>query len=151
MEVVCRPEVVDPAVRHERLEPDHAAVGEFFQLVQVVRRQAAPQREVRPAIRLRRGDFGVEGGGVQHRRGAVERHVEEQRSAAGAQGCGAGVEALPVGAAGLVEVDVRVDHAGENVQASRVDGLLRAAAQVAADLDDRAVLDRHVDVHHAVG
>ena len=44
---------------------------------------------------------------------AVERHVDERRDAARGRGARRALEALPLGAAGLVDVDVAVDEAGQ--------------------------------------
>ncbi len=45
---------------------------------------------------------------------AVERHVDEGGVASGRCGARGGAEAFPFGAAGFVDVDVRVDEAGED-------------------------------------
>ena len=58
------------------------------------------------------------------RREAVERHVEDGRDAAGRRGAGGRREALPLGAAGLVDVHVGVDEAGQqHLVVGQVDGL----------------------------
>ena len=44
-------------------------------------------------------------------RDAVERHVDEGGDTAGCGGAGRGGEAFPLGAAGVVHVHMRVDHA----------------------------------------
>jgi hypothetical protein len=45
---------------------------------------------------------------------AVEGHVNQGCVASGGGGAGCGAEAFPLGAAGLVDVDVSVDEAGED-------------------------------------
>ncbi len=55
----------------------------------------------------------------------VERHVDDARAAAGRQGAGAGSPALPMSSAGVVEVHVGVDHAGQHMQSRGVDDLSR--------------------------
>jgi hypothetical protein len=52
----------------------------------------------------------------------VEGHVEKQRAAAGGEGAGAGGEAFPIRAAGLVEMDVGINEAGKDVEARGVEG-----------------------------
>ena len=47
------------------------------------------------------------------RRDAVERHVDDRRDATGRRGAGGAGEALPLGAARLVDVHVGVDQAGQ--------------------------------------
>ncbi|GAA3039020.1 hypothetical protein GCM10020000_16630 [Streptomyces olivoverticillatus] len=75
--------------------------------------RAAPKADVHMGLGACHGLFDVQ---VRHGRGgrqAVERHVDERGDASGGRGAGGGVEALPLGAAGVVHMDVRVDEAGE--------------------------------------
>ena len=67
-----------------------------------------------------RGALGFEGLGVNGLRDAVERHVHEGCDAAGGSGLGRCLKALPLGAAGLVDVDVRVDKAGQQKGIAKV-------------------------------
>lgn len=74
---------------------------------------AAIEADVDPALAVRGtqlllevGDGGGGGDGIQ-------RHVDDGGDAAKGRGLGAGIEALPLGAAGLIEVNVRIDEAGE--------------------------------------
>ena len=119
--VVHGVEVVDAGVAHERLEARHAALGELVHPLQRAGHEPAPEREVD----LRRGprgrQLGVEGRAVDGRRVRVERHLDARRRAAGRERGRAGLPALPVGAAGLVEVHVRVERAGQDVQPARVE------------------------------
>ena len=82
--------------------------------------------------------------GVDRARRRVERHVEEQRAAAGRQRAAAGRRAFPLGAARLVEVQVHVDQAGQHEQAARIDLLARRPAAPAPIVGDAPVLDRDV-------
>ena len=74
---------------------------------------------VDPRVTTCRGALGFEGCDVCGFGQAVKRHVDQSRDATG--GCGARgcVETLP-SAAGIVDVDVRVDQAGENDQIPKV-------------------------------
>ena len=65
-------------------------------------------------------DEEVPDGDVGCRGQTVQWHVDEKRVAAG--GCGAcgGVEAFPVGAAGIVDVHVGIDEAGENHSVGKI-------------------------------
>jgi hypothetical protein len=57
-------------------------------------------------------------------RDAVERHVQQRGDAARRRGPGGGGEALPLGAAGLVDVHVGVDEAGQqHLVVGEVDGV----------------------------
>ena len=140
-DVVDVGELVDARVRHERLQADHAALGELLEPVEVAGHEAAPEAEVDARRGPRRLELGVEGGAVEHRRRRVQRHVEERREAARGQRGAAGREPFPVRAAGLVEVHVRVQPAGQDEQAARVE-LLARAGQLRLDGRDQAVGDR---------
>ena len=77
------------------------------------------------ALQFQRGD----GGGFGQ---AVQGHVDQRGVAAGGGGARGGGEALPFGAAGLVDVDVGVDQAGENGAVAEV-GHLGIGGQVGED------------------
>ena len=57
-------ELVDAAVGHERLEADHAALGELLEPVEVAGHQAAPEAVVDARDGPRGLQLGVEGGAV---------------------------------------------------------------------------------------
>src|SRR5690606_31069823 len=106
-------ELLDPGGRQERLEAEHPGLVQGPQVLGVVRQGAAPEADV--DVRLAGGDP-LLGAQVVHRRGGregVEGHVDEGGDAAGGRGAGGGPEALPLGAAGVVDVDVGVDQAGQ--------------------------------------
>ena len=94
--------------------------------------------EASSAARLRSNSRAFDGA----RRG-VQRHVEEQRAAAGRKRPAAGGSALPLGAPRLVEVQVHVDDAGEHQEPVRVN-LFPAAVSVDRHLGDRAIIDRQI-------
>src|SRR4051794_20514537 len=145
-------ELGDAAGRHERLEANDAARRELVEALDVVRDEPAPQREVDERGALRGGALAVERGGVDRGRLGVERHVDGGRRAAGGERAGAGLEALPRGAARVVEVHVGVDHAGEHVEAGGVDLFARRALfERGRDRDDPPVGDADVGAAHAVG
>lgn len=75
---------------------------------------AAPGGPIDEAFALGCGAFGFEGGDGGGLGEAVEGHIDEGGEATGGGGAGSGAEALPVGSAGLVDVDVGVDEAGED-------------------------------------
>jgi hypothetical protein len=97
----------------EALEPEDAAFVQFGQAAEARRHRAAPEPDVDDG--LWRGDraLHVEGGGIHGGGDAVERHVDDRRDPAGGRGTGRAREALPLGAAGLVDVHVGVDEAGQ--------------------------------------
>ena len=137
-------ELVDAAVGHERLEADHAALGELLEPVGVARDEAAPEPEVdarscaRAAASLASKPAPSIVGGRR-----VQRHVEERREPARGERGAAGREPFPVRPAGLVEVHVRVQPAGEDVQPGRVD-LVPRPGQLGLDRRDHAVGDADV-------
>ena len=90
-------EIVDPARAHERLEPDHAALGEFFHPIEIPRRQSAPEGEIGPAVRLRGRELAGRSSapssiGGELFSGMSKKHVPPPA----AKAAGAGVEAFPV-------------------------------------------------------
>ena len=106
---------------------------------------AAPEPDVDERLVL--GHLALEleafhGGGG---RDGVQRHVDDGGDAAGSCGAGGGGEALPLGAAGLVDVDVGVHQAGDQgFVVGQFDDL--GAGQAVAqrfDGDDPAVADAH--------
>src|SRR3989442_7899619 len=74
---------------------------------------------------------------------SVERHLEDRGDAAARRASSAGLPALPLGAARLVEVDVAVDHAGEHGQTPGIDDCC-AIRDLTADGGDDAIGDGDV-------
>ena len=139
-------EVIDAGIGHEGFEAHDAAVGEGFHVVEVGGGEAAPEGEVGAGAIFAGGDFGVEARGVERGGRGVEGHVEKCGAAAGGEGGRAGGGAFPVkavggGGAGVVEVDVGVDHAGEDVEDFGVDGLFGGAGDNGGDFYDFAFGD----------
>ena len=99
-------------------------VGEF---ADVLRRRADEEGDVDPGAALGATALVGEIGGADRRRLGV-RHLEDGGDAADRRGGGAGGEVLLVFEAGLAEVDLGVDDAGQDVQAGAVDVLLRIGA-----------------------
>ena len=85
------------------------------------RHEAGPDRDVDAAARASGVGLGAHGRQRDRRRVGVDRHVDDGGHAARGRGRAPAVEALPPLAAGIVEVHVRVDRAGHDEQAVRVD------------------------------
>lgn len=104
-------ELVDPGGRQERLEAEDARVVQGPQVLDVVGQGAAPEADV--DVRLGAGDVLLGAQVVDHRgrREGVEGHVDQGRDATGRRGARGGPEALPLRAAGVVDVHVGVDEA----------------------------------------
>ena len=71
-------------------------------------------------------------------------HVEHRGKAAEHGGAGAGGDALHRLVAGVAQMDVRIDQAGQNVQAGGVDGLVGGGVGGHAERGDAAVADADV-------
>jgi hypothetical protein len=113
--IVHRRKIVNAAIAHKRFEADHAACRQFIQLSEILRDQSAPEREINQRGYLGCLLFEGKTGGIQGWRRGVEGHFGEAGGATGGEGARASGESLPFGATGLVEMDVGIDHAGENV------------------------------------
>jgi hypothetical protein len=83
------------------------------QLREVARHRAAPEPDVDGALPGRGLALDLQRRDVDRRRQAVQRHVDERGDPARGGGPGGRGEALPLGAARLVEVHVRVDQPGQ--------------------------------------
>lgn len=84
------------------------------QVLGVAGHGAAPEADVDEGLVARDGLLLLERGDVDRRRDGVQRHVDDGGHAAGGRGAGGGREALPLRAAGLVDVHVGVDQAGDH-------------------------------------
>ena len=144
-------ELVDPGVEQEALEAEHAGVVQVPQLADVPGDGAAPEADVDVDLALGGLALDLEGGHVDGRRDRVERHVEDGGDPAGGGGPGGRGEALPLGPAGLVDVHVGVDQAGQqDLVVGQGDGPLPGQAG-RQRLDGRhpAVADGHAAGHLA--
>lgn len=150
-------ELGHPGVGQEALEPAHPVGGELGHAERVDgpvdRHRAAPEGDVDRHPTLGRRPFHRERRGVDRGRNAVERHVDERGDPTGRRGTGGAGEALPVGAAGLVDVDVAVDQTGqEHLVVGEVDDAVRADVRVVLlDADDPPVVDDHRGGSDATG
>ena len=97
------------------LKPTDAELGQFGHVGELPgTRPPQSPKSVMDAASSARVWLRIRGRSTVHGDG-VERHVEEQRAAARRQRAAAGGGAFPIGAAGLVEMDVNVDQARENM------------------------------------
>ena len=120
-------EAVAAGVDEEAFEACDAGEGEGFELMLIAVDAAAPEGVVDHALR---GVVGAAGGcrfALEFECGdadgfgeAVEGHVDERGETAGSGGAGGGGEAFPLGAAGLVDVSVYVDEAGEQSEIAEI-------------------------------
>jgi len=112
-------------------------------LVDVVGAQAHVEQHVAAGDLAGAGDLRMEGLGGQRRRARV-RHVGDGRDARGDRGGGARRQVLLVGQAGVAQVDVHVDRAGQQPQAGAVDLGAGGGVQPPGDVDDDAGGHGHV-------
>jgi hypothetical protein len=138
-------ELLHPGGEQEALEAEHPGVVEGAQPAQVAGDGAAPEADVDVRLVPGRGALGLQGGHVQGRRDRVERHVDDGGDPAGGRRPGGAGEALPVGPAGLVDVHVGVDQAGQqHLVVGQGDGPPAAeAGRQRLDGGDPAVADGH--------
>ena len=108
-------------IAEECFKADHTAIRQFRHLSQIAGSKAAPDPEVRNGRNLKGGTLPVKLARIDRTRRRVERHIEEGGATARRKRAAAGRGAFPLGAARLVEVQVDVDHRGENMQAPRID------------------------------
>ena len=135
-------EAVAAGVDEEALVAEDAGAREREEVLLVVGDGSAPGRPVDEALAAGGFALGFEcgdGGGLGQ---AVQRHVDEGGEASGGGGAGGGAEAFPLGASGLVDVDVRVDEAGKDgVVAAVVEDGVGGKLGGAADGADAALFD----------
>ncbi|MNI69545.1 hypothetical protein D3C73_1253000 [compost metagenome] len=130
-------------MQEEALEAENAFVVQRAEVALVARDGTAPESDVNERLVL--GDHAlllqaVHGGGG---RDGVQRHIDDGGHATGSCGTRGGGEAFPLGAAGLVDVDVGVHQAGDEgfVVCEFDDLVARQAVAQGFDGDDDAIAD----------
>ena len=106
-------ELGHPGVGEERLEAEHPGLVQPGQVAQVAGHHATPETHVHVRGRPGGGLLFRERGGRGRRRQAVQRHVDQRGHPARSGGPCRGREALPLGAARLVDVHVGVHQPGQ--------------------------------------
>src|SRR4051794_14284741 len=122
--------VVYPAVAHECLQPDYAAAVKNRQLIQIVRHQAAPQPKIDQRVLFSSCAFLIERRSISRWRMRIKRHVKNRRGPSQRSRSRTGGESFPVGPAGFVEVNVRIDYTRENLDCGGIDLFGGGASQV---------------------
>ena len=129
------------SVAHIELEADHAAGDQRRHVGDGVVAEQAVEAEIDAGFLRGDGVLGGKRRGVAGRRDGV-RHVEHGGDAAERGGRGAARPVLLVRIAGIAEMDVNVDGAGQDMQPARVEGFRsRRHRGIGADRENAAVLD----------
>ena len=130
---------VETGVTHEGFEADGSGLGHGGEMRKGGGDEASPEGEIEMGFLEGGGFFEFERFVVGDGWGGIERHVEEGSASSGGEGEGAGGEAFPIGAAGFVEVDVRVDPARDKDAIGGIDFDLGGAGDVFGEVGDGAV------------
>jgi hypothetical protein len=127
-------------VGQERLAAERARVDQGRQLGEVAGDDPAPEADVDVAAPRGGAPLGLQRRHAGGARQAVERHVHDGGDPAGRRRRGGVLEALPVGAAGLVDVHVGVDQPGHYQGVARLHqpAAGRRVPEVGDPLDDAA-------------
>ena len=145
-------ETVDTGVDEEAFESRHAGGGQGSERVDVAAHYAAPRGPIYPGLAARGLALAFEGRNIDDLRGAVERHVDQGGHSTGGRGAGCGGEALPFGAAGLVDMHMRVHQSGEqHIVAEVVQARDGRHLIPSADTGNTFVLDQHGRGREAAG
>src|SRR5262249_37903422 len=75
---------------------------------------------------------------------SIERHVEKHRATSRRDGRRASFDSFPFGAARLIKMNMRIDHARKNVQSSCVNSLTRRIRHIRPNVDDSTVQNREI-------
>src|SRR6266540_92843 len=118
-------ELLYTARTEECLHAHDAARGELAQARLVRVHEPTPQREVDDRAARRGLVLRVESVRVERRRDRIERHVRERGDPAGGRATRRGEPTLPLGAARLVDVRVRVDDTRQDDETARIDLVAR--------------------------
>ena len=131
---------VPRARSHEDL--DSGGARRLLQLGQVVGRGADVEAVVHHAAALRPGELRGERGDRDRLRDGVG-HLQERGHAPGRARPAPRAQVFLVRESGIAEVDLVVDHPGQQVKSRRVHHLVRAAVRGGADRRDPRVVDQY--------
>ena len=133
---IHRREIIDATVAHERLQTDDATITQCFELLVIAGNQSAPEREIDERLHFGSGALEIETPAIDRGRLCVERHFENGRRAARRCGARAGGESFPLGATRFVEVNMRIDDTGKDVELCRIDFLARRTGKIFPERDE---------------
>ncbi len=113
-------ETVDTRMDQEALEPRHSGGGESFDVALIIVDNSAPRRPIHAASAARRRTFRFKRRNCRRRRKAVPWHIDQERVSACPRGSGRGLESLPLRAARIVDVHVRIDKSRKNRRVAEI-------------------------------
>ena len=105
---------VDAGGDQEAFEAEHAGAPHRLQFRSVARHDPAPESGIDIQLAFGGGEFLLVRGKRRGGGDAVERHFDEGGDASRGGGARGGLKSFPVGAAGLVDMNVGVDQAGQD-------------------------------------
>lgn len=139
-------EAIDAGMDQKTFEAGDASAGERLEVERVVGDDAAPGEPIDAGAAMRGGALCFEGGDLGGGGKAIQRHVDEESVATGGSGARGGFEAFPIGAAGVVDVDVRIDQARKYGSVAKIVGL-----RVGRDLIGRDYVEDFVTIDEESG
>lgn len=143
-------EAVDAGMHEKTFEAGNACLGERLDVARIVRDDAAPCEPVDPAAILCGCALGVESGNVGRGRQTIERHVNEESVTTRGGGARSGLESFPMRAAGIVDVNMGIDEAGEKHGITKIFARdFRRDFTGRDDVADAAVFDKKRGGAHA--
>src|SRR5882724_11977546 len=98
--------------------------------MKIVRNKTAPKAEICHGGSFRGSAFVVETWPVSRRRVSIQRHFENSSGASGRSRARSRLESFPMSAARLIEVDVGIDHSGEDGKLRCINFFTAYAGQV---------------------
>lgn len=100
-------------INQKTLEATDTLVDQALELARVTGNDAAIEADINPALALGSLDLFMQAGHSGCGRDSIQRHVNYSSDTAKGGSLGAGVEAFPLGAAGLIQMNVSIDQTGQ--------------------------------------
>ena len=101
---------IDAGVNQEAFESRHAGGRQRLHAIGVPAHHTAPRGPIHPRLAARRSTLSFERGHINGLRHAIQGHVDQRGHAACRRRARGGFKAFPLGAAGLIDVHMRVDE-----------------------------------------
>ena len=145
-------EAVDAWMDEKTFEAGNAGAGERFDVMLIIRDDASPGHPIDATSASSGCALGVEsvdaGGGGK----AIQGHVHKKGVAPGGGGARGGLEAFPIGATRIVNVNVGIDEAGKDYGVAKVVELCVGGDLIRSDDGlDSAAIHKQSGGAHAIG